>query len=244
MISKQQIKFINSLKRNKNRLQSNCFISEGVNIVEDLFKSDFVIDTVFATKEWYLKNPSRECTLVNQQELKKISSLNSPNDVLAIVKRKNYLYNKSVIKKLKKIILLDNISDPGNMGTMIRTADWFGYNHIFLSHNCVDFYNPKVVQSSMGSVFRVNVSKVNTIDFLLDTASLGVKSFGASLSGANIYECIMPDQYVMVFGSESHGISIDVQSMLDEQLSIPSNNDSIDSLNVSVAFGIILSEIR
>jgi TrmH family RNA methyltransferase len=244
MISKQQIKFINSLKRNKNRLQSNCFISEGVNILEDLFKSDFSIETLFATKEWSLKNPTKECNIINLQALKKISSLKSPNDVLAIVTRKNYLYNKSIIQKNKKIILLDNISDPGNMGTIIRTADWFGYDHIFVSNKCVDCYNPKVVQSSMGSIFRVSISKVNPLDFLLDTASLGIKSFGASLSGENIYDIIMPDKYVMVFGSESHGISIDVQSMLDEQLSIPSNNDSIDSLNVSVAFGIILSEIR
>lgn len=244
MISKQQIKFINSLKRNKNRTESNCFIAEGVNIIEDLFKSDFVIHSLFATKEWLFKNPDKKCTIITDNELKKISYLKSPNQVLAIVQRQDYVFDALKIKELDKIILLDNISDPGNLGTIIRTSDWFGYDSIFVSNNCVDNYNSKVVQSSMGSVFRVKVTKVDVKDFLFNTNKLKIKSFGASISGTNIYDIIFPGQFVIVFGSESHGISLDAQFLLDKQVSIPTKNALIDSLNVSVSFGIILSEMR
>ena len=244
MISKQQIKFINSLKRNKNRIESNCFIAEGVNIIEDLFKSDFVIHSLFATKEWLFKNPDKKCTIITDNELKKISYLKSPNQVLAIVQRQDYVFDALKIKELDKIILLDNISDPGNLGTIIRTSDWFGYDSIFVSNNCADNYNSKVVQSSMGSVFRVKVTKVDVKDFLFNTNKLKIKSFGASISGTNIYDIIFPGQFVIVFGSESHGISLDAQCLLDKQVSIPTKNALIDSLNVSVSFGIILSEMR
>ena len=244
MISKQQIKFVNSLKRVKNRWKSNCFIVEGATMVRDLLESNWSIVSIYATEDWCKKNPGIDCQIISKQQLEKISTFKTPNQVISIVEIHDTLYSKQELKNIDKIILLDNISDPGNMGTIIRTADWFGIKKIYITNNCVDIYNPKVIQSSMGSIFRVQIAQVEYDSFLYDINRLGIKSYGTSLSGKNVYEIDFPKQCVIVFGNESHGISAKNQLSLDEMISIPSKNSLADSLNVSISFGIIISLIR
>ena len=127
---------------------------------------------------------------------------------------------------------------------MIRTADWFGVKSIYVSMECVDVFNPKVVQATMGSLSRVQIIKVDLKNILSKIKKQNIICYGASLSGESIYNCKKSDQYAVVFGSESHGISKNIQKLLDREILIPSKNSSVDSLNVSVAFGIILSEFR
>jgi len=244
MISKQQVKFINSLKKNKYRLKYNCFIAEGTHVIQEFINSNFEIKSIFSTKEWHLKYPKIDSTIVSQVELNRISSLKTPPSVLSVVARQEHIYKKNNLKKQKKIILLNSLSDPGNLGSIIRTADWFGISSIYLSEDCVDVYNPKVVQASMGSLARVRVYNEPLKNILIDAKKINIQCYGASLSGQNIYTMKKPNHCIIVFGSESHGISCKIKSFLDNEILIPSKNKEIDSLNVSVSFGIILSEFR
>ena len=241
MISKQQIKFINSLKYNKYRLKHNCFVAEGVHLVSEFLQSNFSIKNIFSTKE-YIDTFQAKCDVVTPKELSKISFLKNSSCVLSIISRPIWNYDKKYLVKQKKIIILDSISDPGNMGTIIRTADWYGINTIYVSKNCVDVFSPKVVQSTMGSLSRVKIYSVDVVQIIQDLKKIDVPCYGATLSGKSVYSIKKPSNLGLVFGSESHGISAPVLDVLDEEIVIPAKNHSIDSLNVSVAFGIILSE--
>jgi len=165
MISKQQIKFINSLKYNKYRLKYNCFIAEGDHVVNEFINSNFEIKSIFGInpKKYKLKN---NIFSITKSDLNKISLLKSPSDILAVIYKPDLPFLASDLIKQKRIILLDGISDPGNMGTIIRTADWYGIKHIYISHNCVDVFNPKVIQSSMGSLARVKIYRVELMKVL------------------------------------------------------------------------------
>ncbi len=247
MISKQTIKFITSLRHNKYRLKYNSFIAEGHHVVNDFINSHFEVQSVFATKSWInnncesnLYNKSHIVQLVTNQEMSQISCLKSPSNVLAVISKLDSHFD--CLPNSNTLIALDGISDPGNLGTIIRTADWFGVKKIFLSQNCVDAFNPKVVQATMGSLSRVNICKLSLKDFLLNLKEQKYVSYGACLSGTSIYSVKAESKSVFVFGSESHGISSEVSKVLDHKILIPGNNQEVDSLNVSVAFGIILSE--
>ncbi len=247
MISKQKIKFITSLRHNKYRLKYNSFIAEGHHVVNDFINSHFEVTSVFATKSWInsnckstLFNKSQIIQIVTNQEMAQISCLKSPSNVLAVISRLKSNFDYSSISHT--LIALDGISDPGNLGTIIRTADWFGVKQIFLSQDCVDVFNPKVVQATMGSLSRVHICKLFLKDFLLNLKELKYISYGACLSGTSIYSVKTETKSVFVFGSESHGISSEVSQILDHKILIPGKNQDVDSLNVSVAFGIILSE--
>tara|TARA_B100001250_G_scaffold411192_1_gene439294 strand:+ start:4437 stop:5171 length:735 start_codon:yes stop_codon:yes gene_type:complete len=244
MISKQTIKFISSLKHAKYRLKYNCFVVEGSHLVTEFINSNFKIHSIYSTQAWSDNNQTDNVFIVNQRELSRISSFKNPSNVLAVIYKKNQeiLFNKLIQEK--QIILLDSISDPGNLGSIIRTADWFGVKSIFVSMECVDSFNPKVVQATMGSLSRVQIIQVDLEDVLRKIKKKNIICYGASLSGENIYHCKKSKPNAIVFGSESHGISEKIKRLLDKEILIPSKNESIDSLNVSVAFGIILSEFR
>ena len=242
MISKQKIKFISSLRHNKYRLKFNCFTAEGEHVVNAFIQSSFQIESIFATKKWIGNNVKTSASLVTQAELRRISSFKNPSNVLAVIVKPDQECQNHDFNTTKPIILLDSISDPGNMGSIIRTADWFGINALYLSDGCVDVFNPKVVQSTMGSLARVNTYRVNANQFLHDLKKHNILCYGACLSGKSIYKLSKASKSAIVFGSESHGISLDIQQILDEKILIPGENKQIDSLNVAVAFGIILSE--
>jgi len=243
MISKQQIKFINSLHYSKYRLKHNCFIAEGVHVVNDFIQSDFIVKNIFSTKE-YDEVINTKSIIIPKHELSKISVLKNPSSVLAVINKPTWSYDLNNLINTNKIIILDSISDPGNMGAIIRTADWYGIKDVYISNNCVDVFSPKVVQSTMGSLCRVRVYNVDLQKILKDLKQLSIPCYGATLSGKSIYKIKKPSVCALVFGSESHGINPALLDYLDEQITIPTQNNLIDSLNVSVAFGIILSEFR
>ncbi len=176
---------------------------------------------------------------VSEKELNRISGLKTANKVLAIVQTPE---RKITDKDFGKILLvLDGISDPGNLGTIIRTADWFGIVNVLCSTDCVELYNPKVVQATMGSLFRVNVFYDDLLEVILDFGK-NIPVIGTMLDGENIYNLSLPDNAMIVIGSEAHGIRPEIQQMLTQQITIPSKNTGTESLNAAVATGIVCSE--
>jgi len=252
MLSHNQIKFINSLKIKKFRQKHQLFIVEGEKGVGELLNSSLKPVTIFATSEWNDKNISQlrgkniELQEITADELKKVSDLITPNQVLAIAEIPGIqLPEPSDFSGMT--LALDGIRDPGNMGTMIRTADWFGIKRIICSSDSVDVYNPKVVQATMGSFSRVNVFYVNLPDFF-KTLPDGIPVFGALLEGPDITRKVFTHPGIILIGSESHGISGSLIPYVNEPIhiphfSVPGTGNNAESLNASVANGIICYEI-
>lgn len=233
MLSRNQIKFIQSLKQKKFRLQHQFFVVEGEKLVNEFVNSDWQIVQIYATKEW--EGDSFEVTT---KELQRISSFKTPNKVLAIVK---IPYEKSVVSE-NLVLALDSVKDPGNLGTIIRLADWFGVQHILCSEDCVELYNPKVVQASMGSIIRVQVQYVNLKSTLESMADYQV--FAAVMDGKSIFSIDKSEKKIVLMGSESHGLSQDLLELTHQKISIPkSENSQAESLNVANACGIILAQL-
>ena len=235
-LSNQQKKFVKSLQLKKNRIKYNLFLVEGEKIVEELLNSDFEVVGVFATKNW---NGSfvGSLTEVSEQELASISTLKTPNNVLAVAKQKQQQLSNNFSKP---IIALDTIQDPGNLGTIIRTADWFGINNIVCSESCVEMYNPKVVQATMGSIFRLNIVFTSLVDFFKENEHLQV--YGALLDGKNCFTTTLrADNSVLLMGNESVGINPKLFPYIHEKISIPKFGHA-ESLNVAIATSILCAE--
>ncbi len=255
MLSKNKIKFIRSLANKKNRLKEGFFIVEGDKVVAELVKSNDVrhrIHEVYATRRWLdrWKNEvygHKNIIEVGKEELKKVSQLATPNNVLGIVNMPEQVIDLQFLDK-DLCICLDNIQDPGNLGSVLRIADWFGINNIFCSNDTVDLYNPKVVQSSMGSLFRVNVHYVDLEVFLQEyPLTLNVPVYGTMLDGDDVNSIGVKENGFIVMGNESKGIRDNVLPFISKKITIPAYPDTgkaIDSLNVSVATGIICSAFR
>tara|TARA_Y100000813_G_scaffold8230_1_gene6175 strand:- start:28 stop:732 length:705 start_codon:yes stop_codon:yes gene_type:complete len=234
MLTKNQIKLIRSLSIKKNRQKHGLFIVEGEKLVNEVLSSDWQVQEVYATKEWLGDN----AIIISNNDLIRISSLKSPNKVLAIVKAK-----KSSLKIMSNTVLaLDGIKDPGNLGTIIRIADWFGIKDILCSNDCVDYLNPKVVQSTMGSFTRVNVYYTCLMDAFKKYSDY--KLFMTVLNGTPLSQMTNADKKIVVMGNESKGISNEILELTSEKITIPKSKSSYaESLNVSVAVAIILSAI-
>ncbi len=245
MLSKTYTKYIQSLHHKKFRDAENSFIAEGNKVVLELLHSGkFECEQVLGVEEWMSenevtirKNYKGPIQVVASHELEKISALSTPNNVLAVFKKAQP--HQPVVKG-KLILALDTLQDPGNLGTVIRIADWFGISDIVCSQNSVEVYNPKVVQSTMGSLGRVNVTYKNLYDWLhqLD----GINIFAAALDGKNIKEIGNVKEGIVVIGNESKGISYEVMELANQKITIPKMGDA-ESLNAAVAAGIILSHI-
>lgn len=232
MLTKNKIKQIRSLSLKKNRKTEGLFIAEGEKIVNEIIDSNFEIESIFATSDW---NGS-DATLVSEKELSRISFLKTPNKVLAVVKIPDFDLNISG----NTVIALDGVSDPGNLGTIIRLADWFGVEQILCSKNTVDYLNPKVVQASMGSISRVNVHYIDLKSELEKCSDY--KLYVTTVDGNNFSEFEISNRSIIIFGSESNGISKDILALSSEKITISkSQNSKAESLNVAVACGIILS---
>ena len=248
MLSASKIKFIKSLEHKKFRQESGFFVAEGVKVVEELLLSDFKIEAIYLTSDCKLKNSeSVECNIITPKELARISFLKTPNKVLALVKIPEYEFDiKSANKEL--ILALDNISDPGNMGTIIRVANWYGISTVLCNNNCVDIFNPKVIQSAMGAVFRTKSIYSDLYQTLLNIKNLNNSViYSAELEGTSLYEIKINNSGIIVIGNESHGISPAISSLSDIKFKIPSfppENKSMESLNAGVAAGIICGEFR
>ena len=234
MLSRNQIKFIRSLKQKKFRLQHQLFVVEGEKIVNDFLNSDWKIEQIYATKEW-----EGDAVEVSIKELERISSLKTPNKVLAIIKMPQ---KKSVISG-NLVLALDNIKDPGNLGTIIRLADWFGIQHIICSQNCVELYNPKVVQATMGSLCRIQVQYLNLKSTLENMTDYDICA--AVMDGKSIFSVEKSEKRIILMGSESHGISTELLEIAHQRVTIPkSENSQAESLNVANACGIILAHLN
>ena len=252
MLTHNQIKYINSLKIKKFRQQHGTFIVEGEKGVSELLAGPLKTVSIFALNEWLVQNEhslkSRDINyqLITADELKKVSDLITPNRVLAIAEMPAATAPDPITFS-GMALALDGIRDPGNLGTMIRTADWFGIRQIICSTDSVDMYNPKVVQSTMGSFGRVNVTYTDLQAFI-GALPDGFPVFGALLEGPDITEKIFTKAGIIVIGSESHGISKGLIPYVNEPIHIPRFSDSgtdnqAESLNASIANGIICFEI-
>jgi RNA methyltransferase, TrmH family len=247
MLSSAQIKEIRSLHLRKNREEGRLFIVEGVKMVGELLKSDFIIQSIYGTEKWVqdvkLKKGTKSPAIqtISPGELGRISTLKTPNEVLAVVRMRERVLNISDFDGLA--LMIDHIADPGNLGTIIRIADWFGIKTIVGSPDTVELYNPKVVQATMGSLFRVKVF-YNELPEVLEKFTQNIPKYGAVLDGENIYKENLPEKAVIIIGNESHGISDEVKSLIDRPVMIPAVASGAESLNASVATAIICSEFR
>ena len=240
MITKNQVKYIQSLGQKKWRDSEQVFIAEGPKLVNELLiAGNCKIIQLYALKDW-MENVRGvvEVMEVSIDELQKISQLSTPNQVLAIVKKIRWESEPAVRDNIS--LALDEIQDPGNMGTIIRLADWFGIKNIFCSMNCADVYNPKVVQASMGSITRVRVEYTD-LPALLEKSN-GVRNYASVLNGRDITKLERLKEGIIIIGNESKGISDAVLTLANVQITIPRKGNA-ESLNAAVATGIILSHL-
>ncbi len=235
MITKNKIKYIRGLSLKKNRIRENCFVVEGEKMIFELINSPYRILELYATKDWISENYYVNAYKVTQLELDRMSNMKSANKVLALVE----IQNQDNISKNGIKLVLDDITDPGNLGAIIRSCDWFGVTQIICSKNTVDVYNPKVVQATMGSLFRVNVLYVNLEDYLSKVVG---HIYGASIVGKDIKRIKLNEEAHLIIGSESHGISSKLTKFIDTNITIKSINSKAESLNVSAATSILLYE--
>lgn len=250
MLSKNQIKFINSLSLKKNRNEEGIFVAEGVKILEDLLASDFELTEIFATKDWIANNSTINTQIklheVSEEELKKISELKTPNKVLALAKIPKQQLDISSLKN-KLVIGLEDIQDPGNLGTIIRLCDWFGIENIIANNNTVDCFNTKVIQASMGSIARINVHYCNLAETVKILKQSGKSVYATTLSGENIYTSELNIDAIILLGNEGNGLSKEIQQLATHNISIPNFSlklNKADSLNVAIATSIICSEFK
>ncbi|WP_347067921.1 RNA methyltransferase [Flavobacterium sp. WV_118_3] len=239
MVSKNQIKLITSLQQKKYRKQHELFFAEGIKVIQELLNSNFELYHLFSVEAIFDSLPQNKVTLISEAELKKISALTTPNTCLALFR----IPEEKPVVESGLILALDDIRDPGNLGTILRLSDWFGISDVVCSNETVDIYNPKVIQATMGSISRVNVIYTD-LEAFLDQTKLPV--FGTFMDGANIYEQKLPENGIIVMGNEANGISESIEKRTTERLSIPrfGNLQLTESLNVATATAIILSECK
>ena len=244
MISKSQISFIKSLHQKKFRKEHGLFIVEGLKSLTEFINSKFEIDSIFHITDVMPKlgklSQNIKLHQVSLDELSKISALNAPQQLLATIKIPDPEELNSELLKGNFTLALDSIQDPGNLGTIIRTADWFGLKYLICSEDTVEAYNPKVVQASMGSLARVNIIYTD-LKVLFTKSKLPV--YGALLDGKSIYKTTFGNEGILLLGNEGKGISPDLMKMINFPVTIP-RFGSAESLNVAISASIFCSEIR
>ncbi len=242
MISKNQLKYIRQLEQKKYRRREGCFVAEGTKVVGDLLQR-YRPEAVFATADWQAPAGITP-QLVTDDELRRISFLQHPQQVLALFPLPTINSKLSTINSTLSLAL-DGVQDPGNLGTIIRIADWFGISTIICSEDTVDAWNPKVVQATMGSIARVNIIYINLPEFL-DSLPADFPVYGTFLDGDNIYTQELTREGLIIMGNEGNGISDAVRAKVNRRLLIPDfhQGETADSLNVAIATAITCSEFR
>lgn len=237
MLSKTQIKLISSLNQKKYRLQHGFFVAEGYKTIHELIQSSFKLHHLFTTEP--SNSNAKFETVISEADLKRISFLKTPNQALAIFE----IPKPKPIDFTELVVALDAVRDPGNLGTIIRLCDWFGINDLVCSETTVDCFNPKVVQASMGSIARVNIT-YQPLDVVLNQTKGTV--FGAFMDGTNVYKSTLPNKGILVLGNEANGISKPIEAMVSSRIAIPrfGNLQATESLNVATAAAILLSEFK
>lgn len=236
MINKNTIKLIKSLSLKKYRDKYDLFLVEGEKCVDELLLSNYEINELYCTKKLIEKYSNYDLKEISEYDLNKISTQSNPNNILATVKRKQ--------KKIKYFdgitLVLDEINIPGNLGAIIRTCDWFGVKNIVCSNSTVDVFNPKVVQATMGSIFRVNIFYTDLIEYLNNVKT---PIYAATLDGLNLSDQKFPSDLHLLMGNESNGISKKLLHLIDKKICIEKKNLVVESLNVSVSTSIFLYKI-
>jgi TrmH family RNA methyltransferase len=239
MVSKNQIKLISSLHQKKQRILHQLFIAEGIKGVQELLDARFELDHLYTTQNDFETVSNDLKSTVSEADLKKISALATPNTCLAVFK----IPKEKKIVASGLIVALDDVRDPGNLGTILRLCDWFGIQELICSKETVDVFNPKVVQATMGSIARVHVSYVD-LNVFLSTTSLPI--FGTFMTGDSIYKANLPQEGIILMGNEANGISAELEKIIKNRLTIPrfGTLQKTESLNVATATAIVLSEFR
>ena len=242
MVSKNSLKYIKSLQLKKYRQQEQSFCVEGTKSVLEVLDSHYTVSTVLGTTEFFAENGhslknNEEKLVLGAKELSKISSFKSNNSALAVVKM---IPNEEFVLKEEWILGLDGINDPGNLGTILRVADWYGIKKIICSEDTVELYNPKTIASSMGSFIRTKVFYTDLTTFLKDK---DYQVYGASMDGDDVHKVEFGRKGLLLLGSESHGIRSELSNLVDRKVTIPAHG-SAESLNVAMAAAIIVDNIR
>lgn len=240
MISKTKLKHIKSLQVKKYRKQEQSFLVEGAKGVTELLKSSFEVEMVLATQDFIDRNtvPLRgEVVIVNEADLLQTGTFQSNDAAVAVARMRPN--TKPDPTPGEFVIALDDIRDPGNLGTIIRTADWYGLRHIVASPETADMYNPKVISATMGSFTRVNVFYTDLKTYIAESA---LPVYGAFMEGESIYHTVFSSGGLIVIGNEANGISADVEAMVTSRIAIPRRGNA-ESLNAAVATAIILDNV-
>ncbi|WP_323786893.1 RNA methyltransferase [Psychroserpens sp.] len=234
-ITKNEIKLIKSLGQKKFRQQEELFLVEGVKGIREFLDSEFELYQLFATEAIF----DVETKLISSKDLQRISGLKSPNTALAIFR----IPKPKPEKESSLILALDDVRDPGNLGTIIRLCDWFGIETLVCSLETVDCYNPKVVQASMGSLTRVQIKYTDLEDYLKQSE---LETFGTFMDGSSIYSEALPKKGIIVMGNEANGISPNIERLIHKKIGIPrfGNLKATESLNVATATAIVLSAVK
>lgn len=250
MLSKNKVKFIKNLHSLKGRKEHAQFVIEGDKMVRECMQSACKIHLLAARQSFIIENKKLisssqiiEVVEVSENEMHLASSLKTPNQAIAVVSIPNHTFSISMLQN-KFSLLLEDIQDPGNLGTILRIAAWFGFDYVLCSPHCADAYSPKVVQASMSAIWKVPVVQVSPLQVVTETR---VKTYAATLNGKSIYETGRVSEAVIILGNESQGISEDILKLAKEKITIPpfyKQNKAIDSLNVAIASAIICSEFK
>jgi RNA methyltransferase, TrmH family len=244
MITKNQIKYINSLQQKKFRVENQSFVVEGAKSVLELLRSDFETELIFVTDEFFEQHENLlqafhiQAIIVNQSDLEKAGSFTSNNAALAVVKTKEN--EELLVEENEFALILDDIRDPGNLGTIIRVADWYGIHKIICSHSTVDFYNPKVISATMGSFTRSNLYYTDLEGFIKNQT---VNIYGTLLNGDNIHQTKFAESGYIVIGNEANGISSAIEQLITHKITIPRFGQA-ESINAGIATAVVLDNLR
>ena len=230
MMTAKEIKFVRSLQNRKARLEHGVFVVEGEKMVDEALASGFKVRSVYRKSE------------IGEKQMSQISAMSSPSPALAVVEIPEFSLPENPFQGLS--IALDSVRDPGNLGTIIRLADWFGVKAVYATPDTVEAYNPKVIQASMGSIFRVKVIYCPLVEKIEEFKAGGAEVYGTFLAGENIYKTSLAKDALVVLGNESNGVSHSVMQHVSKRITIPSFGSSAESLNVAVAAAIVISECK
>lgn len=243
-MTKAEIQFIRSLADKRVRDKERLFIAEGAKLVEEIMASQFAIRRIYTTREDIVGEGVER---VDRKDMERISQLKTPSDTLAVVEHPKYRFDLERLDE-SLVLALDGVQNPGNLGTIIRLADWFGVKDVVCSAECADCYNPKVIQATMGAILRVRIHYTEQLPSLLvQAAKRGMPIYGTLLEGENIYSRELKQRGVIVMGNEGRGLSEECRKVVTDALLIPpypADVASSESLNVAMATGIVLAEFR
>ncbi len=244
MLSRNDIKRVKSLQQKKFRDEYGLFVAEGYRLVDQILAGSFEIVELYHTEK-FTTNQKIDANLIaiSESEMSRISGLATPSPILAVVKYPAYPMNADPAREL--VLALDTVQDPGNMGTIIRLADWFGVNHVVCSHGCADAFAPKTIQATMGAIANVKVHYVDLTEWLANQK--GCPVYGAFMDGENIYSMEKKQTGIIIMGNEGNGISKTVERFISHRIHIPSfamGREKVESLNVAMATAIVLSEFK